>query len=391
MKLFKLIIALGAMLLACAGAFADPDMDLYNAVKINSLSKVQMALRMGANPNQKIAVTGLSSFALAVENDNTMIMETMLSDAIKEPVAINGDGNSEPPLFIAARCNSLEALKYLLSRKGININVKYNGDSILYYVLKMGDKYPVLSKIIEYNKEYHCGLNFSEYDPAYNRTVLHFAVTGGNYRDGAANGNVNNVKVLINSGEINVSTKDSTERNALYYACASGKIDMGRLFLQYPREFIEPADNGMTPLSALIKYGKENNFVDTEFIEKIVKSAGGIKINSFFLPSEQGFDNGLIELAKINSDDFFEIAKQLPKGIVSQLAKLQDREKNSFLCIAIQEKWNSELVDLLIDKYDGDWKKIKMETGKYKKLNAIEIMRKNHTEDLYEDIFNDYM
>lgn len=390
MKKLCRFLSVSAMLVACAGVFADTDIDLYNAVKLNRLSSVQSALRMGANPNQKIAAGGgISSFALAIENDNSMIIETMISDA-REPVAINGDSNSEPPLFIAARSNSLNAIDILLKNKA-NINVRYKDDSILYYVLKMGDKYPILSKIIECNRKYHCGLNFSEFDPTFNRTVLHFAVTGGNYRDGAANGNVNNVKVLINSGEINVSTKDSTERNALYYACASGKIDMGRLFLQYPREFIEPADNGMTPLSALIKYGKENNFVDTEFIEKIVKSAGGIKINSFFLPSEQGFDNGLIELAKINSDDFFEIAKQLPKGIVSQLAKLQDREKNPFLCIAIQEKWNSELVDLLIDKYDGDWKKIKMETGKYKKLNAIEIMRKNHTEDLYEDIFNNYM
>lgn len=69
-----------------------------------------------------------------------------------------------------------------------------------------------------------------------------------------------------------------------------------------------------------------------------------------------------------------------------------DEDGNDAICIAVKENLNEQIVDKLIEKYDGDFTKlVYRSSGKYKNKNPIEIMRINKTERLYEDIFNDYM
>ena len=395
MKIMRRVAVFVAMLIACAGAFASPNTDLYDAVKVNSLSKVQSALRMGANPNQKIAAGGgKSSFALAVENGNKMIIEAMLKDAC-EPVAINGDSDTEPPLFIAVRTNNLDAIETLI-KYGASVNVQYDGNTVLTYLLSLGDKHVALSHLIKCDEKYNGGrLEYSLPNEIYGRTILHYAVTGGNFNIRQANGDSKNVDVLISTGKINIAAQDNDGNTALHYALGSGKIDMASYFFaNSPSSFSCPNDKGITPIGYYVSWAKSASNFSSEFVQKMVKGVPGIKTDTFNCPDELDLDNGLIEFARLNDENFFKVAKLCPDSIKRDLAQLKDREGNPFLCLAIQEQWSPDLVELMLEKTSySDWRKLKMKTGKYKGKNAIEIMRdprNRGAEDLYEDIFDMY-
>ncbi len=394
MRIMKRVAVFLAMMVTCAGAFADPDIDLYNAVKLNRLGDVQYALSRGANPNQKIATNGKSSFELAVENGNKVIVETMLKDS-RVPVAINGDSDSEPPLFIAVRDNNPDMIDFLL-KNNANVNLRYKGDCVLFYLLKAGCSTVTLKSLIESNRKYHSNMDYKVTDMNGN-TVLHYAASGGDFYT-FVGGDVHNLDALLKTGEIRPEIQNDNGDTILHMAFKGQNIKMAQRIL----DDISAASlmmnkfnkDGLTPMGAFVEFCHSAGYIDEEIFRSMV-SLPGINVSIFSGGKEaksKNVNNGLITLAEIDDQVAARLYRNRQFKLQSVLATIEDNEGNPFLCLAIQEKWSPELVDLMLDNTDSrDWKKIKMKTGKYRGLNAIEIMRKNRTEDLYEDVFDEYM
>lgn len=306
MKMFKRIVAVCTVLVACFGAFAyDADVDLYNAIKIGSLPKIQTALRNGANPNQCFAniPKGTSLFTWAVEISSVEVIETLLVDS-HVPVIIDGDKDFYPAIFSALK--SKDKRKFVpLIRHGANVNIDYYGTTPLMYAVDLG-----LSKSIEY-----------------------FAAA-----------------CKEESVKLEVNYKNEEHRTALYYA-------------------INSDDNNEDCVLALLSIGASTENIDS----KTGKTALGLA----FEKMQQG-------------KSVYSVIKALIKN-GADITNI-DEDGNNALCVALVENLDSRVVEWILDKYKGDFRKLKYKSsGRFKNKTALEIMRMMHTEDEYEDIFEQYM
>lgn len=252
-----------AMLFVCAGAFADADIDLYNAIKVKNLNKVQDALRLNANPNQHIANLEESIFNWAIENmASKAFVETMIYDSHVK-VELNGSDRDFPVLFYALKAGRKDLIKILV-KAGAEPNIDYYGQTPLIYATNLKKAVALNDFITE-----------CSFDP---------------------------------EKEIDLNLKDRKNNSALYYAL------------------------------------KNKDFPSVKVLLK------------------QGADITNI-----------------------------DEDGNDAICYAVKEKLNADIVDELLEHYDGDFTKLVYRSaGKYKNKNPIEIMYDNKTERMYEDIFNNH-
>lgn len=244
---------------------------------------------------------------------------------------------------------------------------------------------------------YHVNVDYNVVD-MYGNNALHYAVTGGDFNR-YTNENPESLYLLLKSGKVRKEAQNSDGNTILHLAFKGHNVTACKYILadtDLASILINKSNNnGITPAGAFVEMVQETGSIDEELFLNLISIAGMTNTsiwNGGKDAKSKGIDNGLITLVKTDDIVATSVFKNRQCKIQKYLAELEDNEGNPLLCLAIQEKWSPELVDLMIDKTNArDWKKIKMKSGRYKNMNAIEIMRKNHTEDLYEDIFNDYM
>lgn len=177
--------------------------------------------------------------------------------------------------------------------------------------------------------------------------------------------------------------------------CVNGSDD------EYPVLFHALKAGRKDLIKLLVKYGAEPNYdyygkTPLIFVTELKKS---VSLNDFIIECkfdpEKEVDLNLKD-RNGNTALFYAIKNKDPKSIdilIKQGADITniDNDDNDAICLAVKEKINADIVDKLLENYDGDFTKLfYRSSGKYKNKNPIEIMRTDKTERMYEDIFNNY-
>lgn len=390
----KVLVLMGCLILSCAALFAADEQALFDAVKSKNLARVNMYRYANANQLFKQGGKAMTAFQLAVENGDMNIATVLLVDGNAD---VNADFGVEPPLFIAIRNNDSEMIE-LLVKYGAKINAHFNNTVPIVYAITNGggnggDMIKTMIRAAENNNQ--------SIDLAYRdlegRTVLHYAVTGGDFSTGKGTAGADVVaEILQISGSDSLLKSQDRTGNTPIHWCVKGGANAAvfRNLVARPAgtEACNITNNdGFTPL-ALFLYMTESqtNYVAWDMLN-VFLSVPGFKMNTMAMPQNYGGDNGIFRLIRRGASSERELLTCLQTITRNDktLASFEDANGVPMLCIAIYEDWNPAIVDFLIKNYRGDWKKIR-ESGRGGK-NAIEIMRANHSEDLYQDIFDLYM
>lgn len=383
----KLIFLSGCLIASCAALFAADEQQLFDAVKSKNLSRVNMYSYANANQLFKQGGKAMTAFQLAVENGDLNIATALLVDGNAD---VNADYGVEPPLFIAIRNNNSKMMNLLLHH-GADINIMYNNlTPILVCVTKArGNSSHILRELIKSAENNGISIDWSWQDEK-RRGILHYACTGGDFNT-MQNGNADIVGLLLESSLCPVTAQDVNGWTALHMAAYAGRSEIMFQFLKGrngSEAFSIENHDGFTPIGLLIFNSKTTGRLDLGIIT-VAASKVNFTVEYLNPPANTMSDNGIFVIAE-NSDTnrVCQIFESFSKSN-NKLAELKDRNGTPLLCRAVQDDWNPEIVKILLKNYRGDWKKIR-EGGRRGK-NAIEIMRANHSEDLYQDIFDLYM
>lgn len=383
----KLIFLSGCLIASCAALFAADEQQLFDAVKSKNLSRVNMYSYANANQLFKQGGKAMTAFQLAVENGDLNIATALLVDGNAD---VNADYGVEPPLFIAIRNNNSKMMNLLLHH-GADINIMYdNLTPILYCITKAhGNSSQTLYNLIKSAENNGISIDWSWRDE-FRRGILHYACTGGDFNM-MRNGDADAVGLLLESSLCPSTAQDVNGWTALHMAAYAGRSEIMLQFLKGrngSEAFSIENRDGVTPIGLLIFNSETTDRLDLGIIATAV-SKMKFTVEYFNPPADAMSDNGIFVIAE-NSDTnrVCQIFESLSKSN-NKLAELKDRNGTPLLCRAVQDNWSSEIVEILLKNYRGDWKKIR-EGGRGGK-NVIEIMRANHSEDLYQDIFDLYM
>ena len=390
----KLIFLSGCLIASCAALFAADEQQLFDAVKSKNLSRVNMYSYANANQLFKQGGKAMTAFQLAVENRDVIIADALLSDGNAD---VNADFGIEPPLFIAVRNNDTAMIELLMNH-GADINVSFKNTVPIIYAITNGggNGGDMIKTMIRTAKNNNQRINLA-YRDVEGRSVLDYAVTGGDFETGQGTAGADVVATILQiSGADNLlKSKDGTGNTPIHW-CVKGGANAAvfRHLIARPAgaEACNILNNdGFTPL-ALFLYMTESqqNFVAWEILNGFL-NVPGFKVSAMAMPTNYGGDNGIFRLIRRGASSEREMITCLETITRNDktLASFTDANGIPMLCIAIHEDWNPAIVECLIKNYRGDWKKIR-EGGRGGK-NAIEIMRANHSEDLYQDIFDLYM
>jgi len=374
-------------LMICTLGFAanDADIALFNAVKAKNLAKVNQYIY--ANANQRFEYGGgkaMTAFQLAVENNSTQIARSLIVDGNAD---VNTDGKDEPPLFIAARKDNL-AMMELLIDSNADVNALYENQPVSVFILmnQSGHTSNLMNFLIR-----KAGANFSwNWQDNNKRTLLHYAVAGGNFDTMRGNVDINTIAELLSSGLCDLSIADVNGWTPLHIAAASGNSELMILLLnsrQASKLFNVKDNDGYTPITRYITTTYNAKSLNVRVVTMAMKKQI-FNLNNFNFPEGVTSDNGVFLIAE--NDDLQNVLsffRELSKNN-RMLAELEDKDGIPLLCHAIENEWSPSIVDIVIQNYRGDWRKIrpKIRNGK----NAIDIMRQNHSEDKYQDIFDAY-
>lgn len=384
----KLIIGLLIFVSIVSSVWGYDENYLFNAVESKNLSRVQNYLHANANQLFKQGNRHISAFQLAVDMKLYSIAETLIVDGNAE---INADFGVEPPLFIAIRNNDQRMVELLMNH-GADPNLEYNGKTAFIYTITNGGQSTsshLFDLLVKYSKQrgFYIDWYWKDND---GRTFLHYAVTGGNFITGQGGVNSTVASILRNGSQL-VKEQDKNGDTPLHWACKSNVSEgILRLLLNTPEatEALRMTNNdGFNPLALYIFTSVSQGFVNYETLLTLV-NIPGFQYSSMNMPASYRMDNGLFELARLDNTtatDLLQVMRIICRK-EEKLASFKDSTGVPMLCVAVDEEWDPDIVELLIDEYDGDWTKLR--DGKN---NAIDIMRKNRSEDLYQDIFDAYM
>lgn len=386
----KLILGLLILLSIFGGLLAQSsDQALFNAVESKNLSRVQSYRYANANQLFKQGDRHITAFQLAVDMKLYLIAETLIVDGNAD---VNSDFGVEPPLFIAIRNNDQKMVE-LLMKNGADPNFTYNGTTAVAFALSSRgtSSSAILDSLIKFGNQYGNSIDWTWKDSD-GRNVLFYAVTGGNFSTGQG-GNLSTVRLVVNkAGPLACIEPDKNGNTPLHFAIKSG-VNEGiiRILLSDPectKALRMTNSEGFNPISLYI-YQMLNVSAAFSF-ETLIQLLNnpGFSYNQMNMPISYNMDNGLFIIAnqdRVSESQLYQILEIVCKR-EKKLASLKNNSGSPMLCVAVKEKWSPDVVELLISEYEGDWTKIK--DGKN---NAIDIMRKNHTEDLYQDIFDSYM
>lgn len=381
----KCFLSFFALMICTLGfAASDADIALFNAVKTKNLAKVNQYIYANANQRFEYGEKAMTAFQLAVENGSTQIAKSLIIDGNAD---VNADDGDEPPLFIAVRNGDTEMFELLINSNA-NVNKAYKGQPItLYTIMQTNGSSNTISRIII--KRFGDRLDWNWQDNN-KRTILHYAVAGGDFQTMRGNVSPDIVADLLSSGLCNVAVADVNGWTPLHIAAQSGNKQLIYILLRSKdaNQLLNVKDNeGYTPITRYIKNAYSENRLDIGVI-LLAMGKCNFTLDDFNFPTEAMSNNGIFLIAE-NKDtsrviNFF---RELSKNN-RMLATLEDKDGIPLLCHAIENEWAPEIVDIVMQNYRGDWKKIRIKGRNGK--NAIDIMRQNHSEDLYQDIFDKY-
>lgn len=381
----KCFLSFFALMICTLGfAASDADIALFNAVKTKNLAKVNQYIYANANQRFEYGEKAMTAFQLAVENGSTQIAKSLIIDGNAD---VNADDGDEPPLFIAVRNGDTEMFELLINSNA-NVNKAYKGQPItLYTIMQTNGSSNTISRIII--KRFGDRLDWNWQDNN-KRTILHYAVAGGDFQTMRGNVSPDIVADLLSSGLCNVAVADVNGWTPLHIAAQSGNKQLMYILLRSKdaNQLLNVKDNeGYTPITRYIKNAYSENRLDIGVI-LLAMGKCNFTLDDFNFPTEAMSNNGIFLIAE-NKDtsrviNFF---RELSKNN-RMLATLEDKDGIPLLCHAIENEWAPEIVDIVMQNYRGDWKKIRIKGRNGK--NAIDIMRQNHSEDLYQDIFDKY-
>lgn len=368
----------------CTLGFSADERALFDAVKTKNLAKVNQYIYANANQRFEYGGKAMTAFQLAVENGSTQIAKSLIVDGNAD---VNADNGDEPPLFIAARNNDLEMFELLINSNA-NLNKTYEEQPItLYIVMQVNGHYtPFTATII---RRFGNKLTWNWQDNN-KRTILHYAVAGGDFETMKATISTDLIAELLSSGLCSLSVADVNGWTPLHIAAQNGNKQLMYILLRSKdaNQLLNVKDNeGYTPITRYIKNAYSENRLDIGVI-LLAMGKCNFTLDDFNFPTEAMSNNGIFLIAE-NKDtsrviNFF---RELSKNN-RMLATLEDKDGIPLLCHAIENEWAPEIVDIVMQNYRGDWKKIRIKGRNGK--NAIDIMRQNHSEDLYQDIFDKY-
>lgn len=348
----KCFLSFFALMICTLGfAASDADIALFNAVKAKNLVKVNQYIY--ANANQRFEYGGgktMTAFQLAVENGSTQIARSLIVDGNAD---VNTDGKDEPPLFIAIRKDNSDLLQLIVSN-GANVNAIYNDMTPLMYCYKIskGDysrNADLLLKNLSDNFDWG-------HKDAEGNTVMHLAAMGGNAAI---------ISTLLNQNE----------------SRASALLQAKNL-------------QGITPIGIYIFNARKANKISLGLLITFLNltSATPLTIADFTLPASAMTDNGIFSIGDMNIADTTQKLKFFTIFLKGNTNKMLASERDSLdvplLCHAIENEWEEKIVDLIIRRYGNGWEKIR--TDGRRGENAIDIMRRCHSEDKYQEIFDAY-
>lgn len=371
-------------LMICTLGFSADERALFDAVKTKNLAKVNQYIYANANQRFEYGEKAMTAFQLAVENGSTQIAKSLIIDGNAD---VNADDGDEPPLFIAVRNGDTEMFELLINSNA-NVNRAYKGQPItLYTIMQANGSSNTISRIII--KRFGDRLDWNWQDNN-KRTILHYAVAGGDFQTMRGNVSPDIVADLLSSGLCNVAVADVNGWTPLHIAAQSGNKQLIYILLRSKdaNQLLNVKDNeGYTPITRYIKTAYSEKRLDIGVI-MLAMGKCNFTLDDFNFPSETMSNNGIFLIAE-NKDTsrvinfFHELSKNN-----RMLATLEDKDGIPLLCHAIENEWAPEIVDIVMQNYRGDWKKIRIKGRNGK--NAIDIMRQNHSEDLYQDIFDKY-
>lgn len=381
----KCFLSFFALMICTLGfAASDADIALFNAVKAKNLAKVNQYIYANANQRFEYGEKAMTAFQLAVENGSTQIAKSLIIDGNAD---VNADDGDEPPLFIAVRNGDTEMFELLINSNA-NVNRAYKGQPItLYTIMQANGSSNTISRIII--KRFGDRLDWNWQDNN-KRTILHYAVAGGDFQTMRGNVSPDIVADLLSSGLCNVAVADVNGWTPLHIAAQSGNKQLIYILLRSKdaNQLLNVKDNeGYTPITRYIKTAYSEKRLDIGVI-MLAMGKCNFTLDDFNFPSETMSNNGIFLIAE-NKDttkviNFF---RELSKNN-KMLATLEDKDGIPLLCHAIENEWNPDIVDIVMQNYRGDWRKIRIKGRNGK--NAIDIMRQNRSEDLYQDIFYKY-
>lgn len=371
-------------LMICTLGFSADERALFDAVKTKNLAKVNQYIYANANQRFEYGEKAMTAFQLAVENGSTQIAKSLIIDGNAD---VNADDGDEPPLFIAVRNGDTEMFELLINSNA-NVNRAYKGQPItLYTIMQANGSSNTISRIII--KRFGDRLDWNWQDNN-KRTILHYAVAGGDFQTMRGNVSPDIVADLLSSGLCNVAVADVNGWTPLHIAAQSGNKQLIYILLRSKdaNQLLNVKDNeGYTPITRYIKTAYSEKRLDIGVI-MLAMGKCNFTLDDFNFPSETMSNNGIFLIAE-NKDttkviNFF---RELSKNN-KMLATLEDKDGIPLLCHAIENEWNPDIVDIVMQNYRGDWRKIRIKGRNGK--NAIDIMRQNRSEDLYQDIFYKY-
>ncbi len=371
-------------LMICTLGFSADERALFDAVKTKNLAKVNQYIYANANQRFEYGEKAMTAFQLAVENGSTQIAKSLIIDGNAD---VNADDGDEPPLFIAVRNGDTEMFELLINSNA-NVNRAYKGQPItLYTIMQANGSSNTISRIII--KRFGDRLDWNWQDNN-KRTILHYAVAGGDFQTMRGNVSPDIVADLLSSGLCNVAVADVNGWTPLHIAAQSGNKQLIYILLRSKdaNQLLNVKDNeGYTPITRYIKTAYSEKRLDIGVI-MLAMGKCNFTLDDFNFPSETMSNNGIFLIAE-NKDttkviNFF---RELSKNN-KMLATLEDKDGIPLLCHAIENEWNPDIVDIVMQNYRGDWRKIRIKGRNGK--NAIDIMRQNRSEDLYQDIFDKY-
>lgn len=371
-------------LMICTLGFSTDERALFDAVKTKNLAKVNQYIYANANQRFEYGGKAMTAFQLAVENGSTQIAKSLIVDGNAD---VNADDGDEPPLFIAVRNGDTDMFELLINSNA-NVNRAYKGQPItLYTIMQANGSSNTITRIII--KRFGDRLDWNWQDNN-KRTILHYAVAGGDFETMRGNFSPDIVADLLLSGLCNVAAADVNGWTPLHIAAQSGNKQLMYILLRSKdaNQLLNVKDNeGYTPITRYIKTAYSENRLDVGVI-LLTMGKCNFTLDDFNFPPEAMSNNGIFLIAE-NKDttkviNFF---RELSKNN-KMLATLEDKDGIPLLCHAIENEWNPDIVDIVMQNYRGDWRKIRIKGRNGK--NAIDIMRQNRSEDLYQDIFDKY-
>eukprot|EP00731_Ephydatia_muelleri_P015467 Em0008g1187a len=314
-----------------------------------SISMLKLALKIGADPNQRIRPQGGSALHYACEHGHPLVIEHLTSLYLCD--VNKGDDNSCTPLHVASSCGHVEAVRELGRCAGLLVDsAEKAGLTPLHYACYKGHT-RVVKALIE------LGANLQVCSLRKGWSILHSAAYGG--QEDVMN-------MLINEYNCDPRAVDKRGRLPFHTACIAGHVKLVRVLVQNLEDptntganmnALVTGGNGLLHLAALNGHSRVVKFLVEEFkrnklslVQMLLQfgAATDITANDGSMP--------LIHAVQQGYQDIFEVlvGKCKPTEIFNSFKSLESRKKeledqlqrSKYQLLECEEKWKvQEKVD----------------------------------------------